>query len=286
MNGIFANVISPREEMIAYEALHAQSTSFRKVTEELSNLGGRLSTAAAMLPPALVQKARDWLDQKTNFGICVAQDFHFPQRLQDDALPSSLLYYRGDIGLLESRLISIVGSRSAGKEGLLRASKLAKELSEAGFTIVSGLAKGIDTAALSRAMAIGGKVVGVIGTPINQAYPKENAKLQEDIASNHLLISEVPFIRHSEEHFKLHGQYFVLRNRIMSAISEATVIVEAGETSGTLTQARAAIQQGRKLFILNSCFENKSITWPATYEKKGAIRVGTTQDILAALPSA
>ncbi len=69
----------------------------------------------------------------------------------------------------------------------------------------------------------------------------------------------------------------------MSALSEATIIVEAGETSGTLTQARAAVAQGRKLFILNSCFENRKITWPSRYAEKGAIRVHTTSDILRAL---
>jgi len=153
------------------------------------------------------------------------------------------------------------------------------------FTIVSGLAAGIDTAAMESAIAESGRTIGVIGTPINATYPKENTGLQEKVAKEHLLISQVPFYRYANEPFMARKIHFTQRNETMAALSEATIIVEASDTSGSLTQARACLQQGRKLFILNSCFEVPEITWPKTYLERGAIRVREIDDILNALKS-
>jgi DNA processing protein len=180
----------------------------------------------------------------------------------------------------------VVGSRKCTDAGKASTQKLVGELVRHGFTIVSGLALGIDTVALKTAVEENGKVVGVIGTPIDNYYPAENRELQDLIAKEHLLISQVPFYRYSVEPFKSKKNYFPQRNETMSALSEATVIIEASDTSGTLTQARAALQQGRKLFILNSCFENPNITWPHKFEKRGAIRVRTTEDITKLLGEA
>ena len=143
--------------------------------------------------------------------------------------------------------------------------------------------EGIDTAAMTAAIAAKGKVIGVIGTPINEYYPKNNFDLQNEVSKNHLLVSHVPIFRYANEHFNTKRFYFPQRNVTMAAISDATIIVEASETSGTLTQARACVSMNRKLFILNSCFENSSITWPSKYEAKGAIRVKDINDILKEL---
>ncbi len=151
------------------------------------------------------------------------------------------------------------------------------------YTVVSGLAIGIDTVALTTAINRKSPVIGVIGTPIDQYYPKQNRSLQDHIGSEYLLISQVPFYRYHTEHFSAKKYYFPQRNETMSALSEATIIIEASDTSGTLTQARAALAQNRKLFILNSCFENKNITWPKRFEDR-AIRVRSVDDVLNALP--
>jgi DNA processing protein len=98
-----------------------------------------------------------------------------------------------------------------------------------------------------------------------------------------LLISQVPVLRYRRQRVPRNRFFFLERNVTMSALTEATVIVEAGETSGTLTQARAAFYQGRKLFILNSCFEGQGLTWPARFEARGAIRVREPDDIWNAL---
>ena len=112
------------------------------------------------------------------------------------------------------------------------------------------------------------------------SYPKENHLLQDNIGHNHLLINQVPFYRYHLDSFRARRYYFLRRNVTMSALSQATVVVEANERSGTLAQARAALAQKRKLFILNSCFENPSLRWPHYYEQQGAIRVKKLDDIL------
>jgi DNA processing protein len=156
---------------------------------------------------------------------------------------------------------------------------MTKFLVKDGFTIVSGLASGIDTMAHSTAIENGGRTIAVIGTPLNQVYPKENEGLQKLIAKEHLLVSQVPFLRYSSQGIKGNRLFFPERNKTMSALTEATIIIEASETSGTLVQARAALQQGRHLFILDSCFHNKDITWPLRFERQGAIRVKDYEDI-------
>lgn len=218
-----------------------------------------------------------------HFGVRINHAGDYPLRLRDARNPVELLYFQGIWELSEMRSLAIVGSRNASADGLARAQKLARALVERNFAVVSGLAAGIDTAAHTAALQAGGTTIAVIGTPIGESYPKKNARLQDEIASRHLLISQVPIIRYSQEPFSNRRTYFPERNATMSALTEGTIIVEAGETSGTLTQARAAMFQGRKLFILDNCFNRSDITWPARFEKLGAIRVREIDDIWSAI---
>ena len=103
--------------------------------------------------------------------------------------------------------------------------------------------------------------------------------IQKKIAKEFLLISQIPVERYEAQNPRTNRFFFPERNKTMSALTQATIIIEAGETSGTLVQAREALKQGRKLFILNSCFENPTLTWPAKYESRGAIRVCEYDDI-------
>ena len=185
--------------------------------------------------------------------------------------------------MLHTKCISIVGARKASAEGIKRAKRLSKELTDKKFTIVSGLATGIDTAAHQSAIENKGNTIGVIGTPINEYYPQENKELQDKIAKKFLLISQVPFYKYANESFTHHKFHFPKRNMIMASISDATVIVEASDTSGSLTQAGECFKQKKKLFILDSCFDNSKIRWPKNFEKKGAIRVKNTADILKSI---
>jgi DNA processing protein len=278
------NAISPFEEMVAYEAL-ASRESLKEVSRRLSHPGllpSRL-IRQTQIPEAEIASIRNFLEQKSGFTIYLRGLFQYPLGLEDAQDPVRVFYAKGDIGLLESRRVSVVGARKVSPEGARRAAKLTSGLVKGGFTIVSGLAVGVDTVALTTAVRNGGRVVAVIGTPIDEYYPKENRSLQDEIALKHLLISQVPFYRYRTQPFAHRRFYFPMRNETMAALSEATVIVEASETSGTLTQARACIQQGRKLFILDSCFENEAITWPRKFEAKGAVRIRSVEQILSVL---
>jgi DNA processing protein len=189
----------------------------------------------------------------------------YPTKLRVAKHPVEMLYYRGTWEISETRSVAVVDSREASEDGIRRTVRLARELVDRGFTVVSGLAKGVDAAAHQAAIARGGRTIAVVGTPLGSCYPKEHADLQEAIARNHLLISRVPVLRYSRQAPPQNRLFFPERNATMSALTEGTIIVEAGDTSGTLTQARAALHQGRKLFILDSCFQRADVTWPARY---------------------
>jgi len=280
--------ISPRREMGAYEALWLEKGATFK------SLAARFSADPRALPSDFVppqtadQCASEVMKRlKTagvnQFGVRIHHAGDYPTKLRAAKHPIELLYYRGAWEVSETRCIAVVGSREASEDGIKRAMRLSRELVDRGFTVVSGLAKGIDVTAHQAAIARGGRTISVVGTPLGYCYPKEHADLQETIARNHLLISQVPVLRYSRQAPKQNRLFFPERNATMSALTEGTIIVEAGETSGTLTQARAALHQGRKLFILESCFQRTDITWPARYEAEGAIRVRTPEDIWSAL---
>lgn len=271
------DAINPYQEAINYELLWAsiQNSSLKKV-EDLKRQPQSLDT------PIIREKIEDFFENlKKDFSIITHKSHQYPKPLKETYIKR--LYYKGDIGLLEApKRISIVGARRASEDGKGRARALAKLLTKEGFVIVSGLAAGIDTEAMQSTIKHGGHLIGVIGTPINEYYPAENRDLQNQVAQKHLLLSHVPFYWYSQQSFKTKKFYFPERNAVMAAVSDATIIVEASETSGSLTQARACLEMGRKLFVLNSCFES-GLKWPHTYEKRGAIRVKQIGDILEVL---
>ncbi len=278
--------VSPYDELISYEFLYAQEgSSLRKMVDATVHAGKLPHEAmydrfGAFLPEGY-EDVEAWVAGKLGgFGVAINQTPSWPRRLSDSNRPTPILYYRGDIALLEARSISVVGARKATDEGRARASRIARELAEAGIAVTTGLALGIDTAATKSAMEHGGEVIGVIGTPIDECYPKDNKELQEAVAEDHLLVSQVPFYKYSKQPFSTKKYYFPERNELMAAISDATVIVEASDTSGTLTQARACLHQGRPLFILRSCIERTSTTWPSKYLGKDNVYILDSTDQL------
>lgn len=287
------SIIKPIEEIAAYETLWENSkATFKSIAEIFQKSPG-------IKPTDLVKRHQyeknldklvkifNELRTENNYrpNMLINGVVNYPEKLRSAKEPIELFYYTGNLDLIYSRSVAIVGARKPSEDGKKRARKLSKLLVESGFTIVSGLAAGIDTEAHKSAILNGGKTIAVIGTPLNSVYPKENSKLQNYIAHRHLLISQVPFIKYESQDYRSNRLFFPERNKTMSAITEATIIVEASDTSGTLIQARAALQQGRLLFILESCFQNKDITWPSYYEKRGAIRVKDFSDITNALKS-
>lgn len=186
------------------------------------------------------------------------------------------IWYSGNLDVLRRPAVSVVGAREVSTEGAARARRIARHLAEAGVTVVSGLAAGVDTHALNSAMSVGGKVAAVIGTPLTQAYPAENAKLQEAIYREHLLISQFG------EGTRVFRTNFPARNRLMASLTLGTVIIEASDSSGTLHQAVECTRLNRWLFVVRSVVDDPGLTWPqrfkSTYER--FVVVDSVEDVL------
>lgn len=186
------------------------------------------------------------------------------------------LYLAGDGALLRQKSVAIVGSRKASPAGLQRAERLARELVALGIVVMSGLAEGIDQAAHRSAIAAHGQTIAVIGTPLTKAYPAAHAALQIEIYSSHLLVS--PFA----DNERTFPSSFPLRNKVMARLSAATVIVEAGDTSGSLHQATECLELGKPLFIAKSIAYDAGVSWPARFIGKPGVHLLTrTEDVMA-----
>lgn len=287
-NGDGRRTISPYRELGAYETLWQDAkATFKSIAEKFAAVPG--AVPSDFVPERDAERNADTAYEKLHsadvnrFGVRVHGAAEYPAKLRDARHPVELLYYQGWWDLVNSRGVAVVGTREPTIEGQARTKKLVRALVEDDFTIVSGLAKGVDTIAHTTALENGGRTIAVIGTPLSHTYPKDNAGLQREIAKSYLVISQVPVLRYEAQDYRYNRLFFPERNKTMSALTEATIIVEAGETSGTLIQARAALEQGRKLFILDSCFQNPNLTWPEKFAKKGAIRVRDYDDIRNAL---
>ena len=175
------------------------------------------------------------------------------------------LYVKGQLLEQDLRSVAVVGTREPTEDGLERADRMARLLVEAGVTVVSGLARGIDTAAHQAALAQGGRTIAVVGTGITRCYPKENAELADRIAAAGAVVSQfwpsAPPATWS----------FPRRNVTMSGIAQGTVVIEASATSGAKMQARLALQHGKKVFLLRSLVE--AYPWAAKCAKERHARV-------------
>ncbi|HET6372347.1 MAG TPA: DNA-processing protein DprA [Candidatus Polarisedimenticolia bacterium] len=179
------------------------------------------------------------------------------------------LFLAGERALLQNTVrVAIVGSRRSSKEGAARAARLARSLARAGIVVTSGLAEGIDFAAHLGTMEAEGRTIAVLGTPLDQAYPAKHTALQARLVSEHLVVTQFPLGVDVSRHF------FVQRNRTMALICHGSVIVEAGEGSGTLSQGWEALRLGRPLFIMASA---KMLDY-------GAQVLRDEQDLIAFLP--
>jgi len=185
------------------------------------------------------------------------------------------LWVAGDTSLLEMPVVAIVGSRKASPGGCKRAAQLARELVKHGIVVMSGLAEGIDRAAHEAAIEHGGRTIGVIGTPLEKAYPAKHAALQERIYRDHLLLS--PFAPGTQTY----PSHFPERNRVMARLSRATAIIEASETSGSLHQAIECEKVQRSLFVAESIWASHD--WPKRF--KSAHHLNDVQEIIAEICS-
>lgn len=186
------------------------------------------------------------------------------------------IFWAGRLELLKNPAVAVIGSRDVSEDGIRRARQISKLLAENGVTVVSGLAKGVDAAAHSGAIQAGGETVAVIGTPLDKAYPVENSELQQEIYEHHLLISQFP------SGTRTYPSDFPKRNRTMAAISDASIIVEASDTSGTLHQAAECVRLNRWLFIMRSVVDNPRLSWPQKFLNQPKVAVlSSVEDVLS-----
>lgn len=186
------------------------------------------------------------------------------------------LFYRGDLSEDDARSVAVVGTRTASKTGIHRAAKMSRLLAGQSVTVVSGLARGIDTAAHRAALEAGGRTIAVLGTGVTRCYPAENANLADAITASGAVVSQFwptsPPSRYT----------FPRRNVVMSGISQGTVVIEAGSTSGAKMQARLALEHGKKVFLIHSLVESQP--WARNYaDSRGAIEVAEVDEVIARL---
>jgi DNA processing protein len=209
---------------------------------------------------------------REGIGIVTVLDSAYPEQLLTIHQRPPFLTYRGRLDPGDANGIAIVGTRQPSEEGRRRARVLAEGLAARGVPIISGLAAGIDTAALQGALAAGGRAVAVIGTGLRRFYPSENKALQARIGEDGLVLSQfwpdAPPTKHS----------FPMRNAVMSGYAAATVVIEAAWKSGARMQARLALEHGRPIFLLNTLLEHD---WARDYARRpGAYVVSSVDDVI------
>jgi DNA processing protein len=225
-----------------------------------------------------VEKALAWLEQPGNAVVTLA-DAAYPRLLLEIADPPALLYCRGRVELLNRPALAVVGSRNATAQGVGNAEQFARSFSSAGLTIVSGLAQGVDAAAHRGGLAAQGSTIAVLGTGVDNAYPRANAALAEDIAARGLLISEFALGTQAFAH------NFPRRNRLISGLAQGCLVIEAALGSGSLITARSAAEQGREVFAIPGSIHSPLSKGCHALIKSGAKLAESAEDVLSELGS-
>ncbi len=241
------------------------------------------------ITPAMAQAIvgfRDWDKLEERLARLTAQgaemvtqdDPRFPAGLKQIPYPPPLLYIKGTLAPADNLAVAIVGTRGASYYGLKAARRLAGALAVRGVTVVSGLARGIDTAAHQGALEMSGRTLAVLGCGLDVVYPPENLKLYQEIPEHGALVSEFPLGTPPE------ARNFPIRNRIISGLALGVVVIEAGVKSGTAITVRYALDQGREVFAVPGPIDSPTSTGPHRLIQEGAKLVQDVDDILAELP--
>lgn len=209
-------------------------------------------------------------------AICL-EDESYPGLLKEIYAPPPVIYLNGAILKSDEKAVAIVGTRRASRYGLGLAGKLARELSGLGFTIVSGMAIGIDSAAHQGALAAGGRTIAVLGSAVDEIYPASNRGLAKEIEACGAVVSEFPLGRKPEKGF------FPRRNRIIAGLSLGIVMIEGGEDSGAMITAGYALDEGREVFAVPGNLGSAGVGGPHKLIKQGAKLIESVDDIIEEL---
>ncbi len=241
------------------------------------------AVAARFVAEGKARQAAEQECQRAGEAGCTLMTFadeDYPERLRQIYDPPPVLWVRGDRGLLSQPAIAVVGTRHPSPYGTGMAEMLARDLAARRMVILSGMARGVDTAAHKGALSAGGRTVAVWGTGIDVVYPKENKRLAEEILqSGGTIVSEQSLGTFPAP------QNFPLRNRIISGMSVGVLVIEAAEQSGTRVTARCALEQDRDLYAVPGNVTNKNAWGPNTLIKQGAKLTATWEDVWEDLPS-
>lgn len=229
-------------------------------------------------PAPLARRVDDELEaaQAVGADLVTVMDEGYPANLRLVPNLPPFLFYLGEIREDDARSVAVVGTRRPSEKGLERAARMSRLLAEQGVTVISGMARGIDTAAHRAALAAGARTIAVFGTGITRCYPAENRGLAEEIAASGALVSQFWPTRPPGR------DTFPRRNVVTSGISQGTVVIEASSTSGAKMQARLAIEHGKKVFLVQSLVTSQP--WAMDYvHKRGAIEVADVDEVISRL---
>jgi DNA processing protein len=260
---------------------HTPQAIFRSSRSELEASGLSGSLAQTIASGCTFDDAVDQQQKALAGGAILVpiSDPRYPARLREIYDPPILLFARGRVELLQSVMLGVVGTRRSTPYGTAVSERLAADLAHAGLTIVSGMARGIDTSAHRSALDIAGDTIAVFGCGVDLVYPAENRKLASEIAERGLLLSEYPMSSPA------YPQNFPTRNRIISGMSVGVLVVEGAQYSGSSITAKMALEQQREVFAVPGNITSKMSWGPNLLIKQGAKLVQEWNDVIVELPA-
>jgi DNA processing protein len=272
--------LGARRISLLLERFRTPQAIFRASSSELEAAGVSSALARSISSGVSFDEAATQNEKLRESGaqLITLADSRYPDPLRGIFDPPPLLFARGRIELLSSVCIGVVGTRHPTPYGLAAAERLSADLARAGMTIVSGMARGIDTASHKAALSVEGATVAVLGCGVDIVYPSENRKLAAEIASKGLIVSEFPMGATA------FPQNFPIRNRIISGLSNGILVIEGAQYSGSAITARLAMDQGREVFAVPGNITSKMSWGPNLLIKQGAKLVQDWNDVVAELP--
>jgi DNA processing protein len=274
--------LGPTKARKLVEHFGSAGAVFRASLTELESTGIQAVSAQSLATGKSAELAREEIARAAAAGVTMLSmdDPGYPPRLKEIYDPPLILRVRGNAEVLTRPGIAMVGTRHPTPYGSGMAERLACDLAAQGLVIISGMARGVDTASHRGAIAAKGKTIAVFGTGVDVIYPKENSRLSEQIlALGGALISEFPLGTFAAP------QNFPIRNRIISGMSCGVLVLEAAEYSGTRSTARCALEQNRDVFAVPGNVTNKNSWGPNTRIKQGAKLVASWEDVWEDLPT-
>ena len=272
--------LGTRKTGLLIERFRSPQAIFRASPSELEDaglLGGvaRSIASGCSFEDAALQQQKL---RQTGTTLVTIGDAAYPQPLRDIFDPPAVLFARGNIELLQDLMIGVVGTRRPTPYGMAAAERLSADLAQAGLSIVSGMARGIDTAAHRAALSVNGRTIAVLGCGVDVVYPSENRRLAAEIVAKGLIVSEFPLGAVA------FPQNFPIRNRIISGMSAGLLVVEGAQYSGSAITAKLALDQGREVFAVPGNITSKMSWGPNLLIKQGAKLVQDWNDVVVDLP--